>query len=73
MFPGFEGVYTYLNGYRILDNLWTSCNGPVKEVVYTKLLPWLHVKRVKLLERDKNVHDKTQGDEFMSCTIREMS
>ena len=28
-------------------------------VVYTKVLPLLHVKRVKLLERDKNVHNKT--------------
>ena len=33
--------------------------GPVK-VVYTKVLSLLHVKRVKLLERDKNVHDKTR-------------
>ena len=47
------GAWTFTN----LDILFVVL--PVK-VVYTKVLYMLHVKRVKLLERDKNVHDKTR-------------
>ena len=53
-------IFASIVGARILTNLGILFMVLPVKVVYTKVLPLLHVKRVKLLERDKNVHDKTR-------------